>query len=144
MCGFGIDVSVASAEEMQNAIQNQIPTQEEADNYKLSFGKYKGKTLKEVYEEDENYIQWLLGNSNDERMQKLIELATGIEIPSVEESELRIKTLVEINDLVLDTDTDIEEIHNHFKVKSLNQLTIIQLQECKKILEKKLEKKESE
>ena len=32
MCGFGIDVSVASAEEVQNAINNQEVTQEEADN----------------------------------------------------------------------------------------------------------------
>ena len=144
MAGFGIDVSVASAEEVQNAIQNQEPTQEEADSYKLTFGKYKDQTLKEVYEEDEKYIQWLLNNSNDERMIKLIQMATGIEIPSEEESELRLKLLVEINDLINDTDTDVKEIHKHFNIKSINQLTTIQLEECKKILEKKLEKKESE
>ena len=48
MAGFGIDVSVASAEEVQNAINNQKVTQEEADKYTLTFGKYKGKTLKEI------------------------------------------------------------------------------------------------
>ena len=56
MAGFGIDVSVASAEEVQNAIANQEVTQEEADNYKFTFGKYKDKTLKEVYKEDSKYI----------------------------------------------------------------------------------------
>lgn len=144
MAGFGIDVSVASAEEVQNAIENQKITKEDAEKYIVNFGRNKGKTFKEIEESDPKWLDWLINNTQDENMIEMIRLATGREIPSFEESELRIKTLAEINDLVLDTDTDLEEIHNHFKVKSLNQLTIIQLEECKKILEKKLEKKESE
>ena len=89
-------------------------------------------------------IVMLIGNSNDERFIKIIQMATGIEIPSEEESNARLKMLIEINDLINDTETDAKEIHNHFNVKSLNQLTILQLDECKKILEKKLNKKESE
>ena len=139
MAGFGIDVSVASAEEVQNAINNQGITQEEADNYKLTFGKYKDKTLKEVYEEDEKYIQWLLDNTQDERMLKLIELATGIVIPSEEETQQRLELINNINHLVLDTDTDYEEMYKYFKVKSLNELTITQLKECEMILNKKKE-----
>ena len=50
MAGFGIDVSVASAEEVQNAINNQEVTKEEADSYVLTFGKHKDKTLKKVCE----------------------------------------------------------------------------------------------
>ena len=144
MAGFGIDVSVASAEEVANAIQNQEVTQEEADTYKLPFGKHKGKTLKEVYEEAPDYIQWMLNNSNDERMMKLIELATGQKLPTEEESRQRIETINQINNLILDTDTDYEELYKYFKVNSLNELTILQLEECKKILDKKLAKKESE
>lgn len=34
-------------------------TLEEAENYKLTFGKYNGKTLKEIFDKDINYIQWL-------------------------------------------------------------------------------------
>lgn len=142
VCGFGIDVAVASAEEVQNAIQNQEVTQEEADAYTLSFGKYKGKTLKEVYEEDQGYIEWMVGNSNDERMIKLIQLATGLEIPTEEESRQRMELMSEINSLVMDTDTDFDELYKYFKVKSLNELTITRLIECKTILEKKLKKKE--
>ena len=142
MCGFGIDVAVASAEEVQNAIQNQEVTQEEADSYILTFGKHKGKTLKEVYKEAPDYIEWMVGNSNDERMIKLIQMATGLEIPTEEESRQRIELMNEINDLVMDTDTDFEELYKYFKVKSLNQLTIAQLTECKTILEKKLKKGE--
>lgn len=142
MAGFGIDVSVASAEEVANAIQNQEVTQEEADGYTLTFGKYKGKTLKEVYEEDQGYIEWMVGNSNDERMIKLIQMATGMEIPTEEESRQRLELQNDINNLVLETDTDIDELKKYFKVKSLNELTIAKLSECKMILEKKLKKKE--
>lgn len=115
-------------------------TQEEADNYKLTFGKYKDKTLKEVYESDEKYIQWIIGNTQDNRMLELIKLATGIEIPSEEESKERLELMNKVNNLILDTDTDHKELYKHFKVKSLNELTIAQLKECEIILEKKLEK----
>ena len=144
ICGFGIDVSVASAEEVANAIQNQEVTQEEADSYTLTFGKHKGKTLKEVYKEAPDYIEWMVGNSNDERMIKLIQLATGIEIPTEEESKQRLTLINEINNLVLETDTDYDELYKYFKVKSLNELTIAKLSECKMILEKKLKREEKD
>ena len=75
---------------------------------------------------------------------KIIELATGRTIPSEEESKQRLSLINDINNLIIDTDTDYIDLYNHFKVKSLNQLTVLQLEECKKILEKKLSKKESE
>ena len=142
MAGFGIDVSVASAEEVQNAINNQEVTQEEADNYKFTFGKHKDKTLKEVYEEAPDYITWMINNTKDERMLKLIELATGIHIPSEEESKQRIELIDEIMKLELETDTDHEEIKKHFKIDGISELTLAQLIECKMILTKKLNKKE--
>ena len=140
MAGFGIDVSVASAEEIQNAMQNQNVTQAEADNYTMTFGKYKGKTLKEIYEETPQYIEWLIGNTQDERFLQLIQLATGIRIPSEEETQQRLELLNNINHLVVDTETDYEDMYKHFEVKSINELTILQLQECVKILEKKVKK----
>lgn len=140
MAGFGIDVSVASAEEVANAIQNQEVTQEEADNYIIEFGKkHKGKKLKEVFEEDRGYIEWLIENTKDERMLTLIKLATGINIPSEEESKQRLTLLNKINNLALDTDTDLKEIQKYFKVGSINELTVAQLEECVLILEKKKE-----
>ena len=138
MCGFGIDVSVASAEEVANAIQNQTVTQEEADSYKLPFGKHKGKTLKEVYEEAPDYIEWMLGNSNDERMIKLIQMATGIEIPTEEESKQRIALMNELNNLVEETECDYEALKKHYGVKSNNEMTIAQLQEAVNTLKKRV------
>ena len=137
MCGFGIDVSVASAEEVQNAINNQEPTQEDADNYKLTFGKHKGKTLKEIYEEDDQYIYWMLGNSNDERLIKMIELATGIKMPSPDEQEERLNAIYQIQELATEKDIDIEEIRTKFKVSSLDKMTTEQLHKCIEAMKKK-------
>ena len=139
MAGFGIDVSVASAEEVQNAIANQEVTQEEADSYTLTFGKHKGKTLKEVYKEAPDYIEWMLGNSNDERMIKLIQMATGIEIPTEEESKQRIALMNELNNLIEETDCDYEALKRHYKVKSNNEMTVAQLQEAVNTLKKRVE-----
>ena len=137
MAGFGIDVSVASAEEVQNAINNQVVTQEEADNYTLTFGKYKGKTIKEIYEENEQYIYWLLGNSNDERLHKIIELATGITTPSEEEQQERLKLISDVLLLSQEKDIDLEEVKTKFKVESLDKMTTEQLRKCIEAMNKK-------
>lgn len=134
MCGFGIDVSVASAEEVQNAINNQEPTKEEALEYTLDFGKHKGKKLTEVPKE---YIEWMLGNSNNERIKKLIELATGISIPDEDEKEARLDFINEIQQLSIEKDIDIEEIKDKFKVDSLTDMTTEQLIKCIKAMRKK-------
>ena len=134
MCGFGIDVSVASAEEVQNAIQNQEVTKEEADNYVLTFGKHKGKKLTEVPKE---YIEWMLGNSNDERMKKLIELATGISMPSEEEQEERLAYIETIQKLADEKNIDLEEVKEKFKVDSLTDMTIEQMKKCIVAMQKK-------
>lgn len=134
IAGFGIDVSVASAEEVQNAIQNQQVTQEEADNYKLTFGKFKGMTLKEVEKENPNYIEWLLGNSNDERMLKLIELALGRNIPDEEESKEILTKLTELNNLMLMANVDRDALYKHYNVKSNSQMNLEQLNDAIKTI----------
>jgi uncharacterized protein (DUF3820 family) len=134
MAGFGIDVSVASAEEVQNAIANQEPTQEEADNYTLTFGKHKGKKLNEL---PKDYIEWMLGNSNDERMKKLIALATGIVEPSPEEQKERIDMINNILKLCDEKNVDPEEVLEKFKVDSLSDMTTEQMKKCITALLKK-------
>lgn len=139
MAGFGIDVSVASAEEVQNAMANQEVTQEEADNYIMQYGKHKGKTLKEIYKGTPEYIEWMLDNTKDERMIKLIQMATGIDIPSEEESKQRLELMAKLSDLVDETQCDYEALLKHYKVKSNNQMTVSQLQEAINTLEKRLD-----
>ena len=137
MCGLGIDVSVASAEEVQNAINNQTITQEEAEAYTLTFGKYKDKTIKEVYKEDKQYLEWILGNKTDEKLIKIIELTTDLKIPSEEEQEARINMISEILKLCDDKGVDPEEVCNKFKVNTLTELTTEQMNKCIGALERK-------
>ena len=81
IAGFGIDTSVASAEEVQNAIANQEPSRKEQEEI--------------------------------------------------------MKLMNRMNELVLETNTDFEDIKNHYKVDSTSDMTLKQLQDCVKNLEEK-------
>ena len=43
----------------------KIETKEQAENYKLTFGRYKGKSLKEINQIDGKYMNWLYENGDD-------------------------------------------------------------------------------
>lgn len=137
MLGIGIDTSVASYEEVANAIQNQTITKEDAETYTLDFGKYKGKTIKEVFETDKQYLEWILGNRTDERLIKFIELETGLKIPNEEEQSQRIDLINNILQLSDEVNVDIEEICNKFGVNSLGEMTTEQMNKCITALKKK-------
>ena len=127
MCGLGIDTSVASAEEVQNAINNQDPTEEEAQEYTISFGKYKGKLLKDLINEDMNYVKWMLNNKSNDYFKKCYELLTGEKLPTEEEQDERIKMIQEINELERELNVSHDDVLERLNVDSLNQLTDIQL-----------------
>ena len=96
MAGFGIDTSVASAEEVQNAINNQatINTEEEAKALQITFGKYNGKTIGDIYEAgDTKYLEWLFDKSSDENIKKAVSILTGLVEMTPEESKQTIKQL---------------------------------------------------
>jgi hypothetical protein len=135
--GIGIDTSVASYEEVANAIANQEITKEEAKEYKLSFGRNQGKTIKEVQEEDPKYIEWILNNSNDERLLKVIELELGLKRPSQEEQIERLKLIANINDLCIEKEIDLEEVKEKFKVNELKEMTTEQMKKCVEAMLKK-------
>ena len=141
MAGFGIDVSVASAEEVANAIENQKITEQDAKEYEITFGKYKGRKLEEIIKEDNQYVQWMLNNSSNDLLRQSYELLTGEKLPTEAEQDERISLINKINELALETDTDFEEIHKHFQVQRLQQMTIKQMKECIKILEQKILRK---
>lgn len=126
IAGFGIDVSVASAEEVANAMNNQEPTKEEAEEYTLTFGKYKGLKLKEV---PSNYIEWLLGNSEDKRLHKLIELELGIVLPSEEEQVKKLQLLAQLNEKIINDELDRDEVLDDYGKAKTKDLTIQELEE---------------
>ncbi len=121
-------------DDAQSLSEKKEPTKEEADSYKLSFGKFKGKTLKEVEVEKPDYIDWLLGNAKDEYMIKLIELATGRKLPTEEEQKEKITLMIELNNLLTDTGVDREEFYKNYQVKTNGEMTIAQLKDAIKVL----------
>lgn len=127
MCGLGIDTSVASAEEVQNAINNQEPTEEEAEKLTITFGKYKGKLLKDLINEDMNYVKWMLNNKSNDYFKKCYELLTGEKLPTEEQQDERIKMIQQINELERELDVSHDDVLERLNVDSLNQLTDIQL-----------------
>lgn len=136
MCGIGIDKSIASAEEVINAVNNQEPTKEDAEKYVVTFGKYKGKLLTEVIQ-DSWYKNYLLSGDND-YIKKCIELLTGEKMPSEKEQQERLELLNDMNGLVEITNTDYEKLLSHYKVKSNTEMTTEQLKEAIEKLKEKL------
>ena len=47
----------------QEKLETMTPT--DAANMKVTFGKYKGKTLREIYKQEKTYITWLADNARD-------------------------------------------------------------------------------
>lgn len=134
IAGFGIDVSVASAEEVQNAINNQTISKEDAEEYKINFGKYSGKTIKEIYEEKPDYVEWLMNNTKDETIVKVIEIVTGLVKPSEEELDNRAWLLASIQTLEMQKNVDHSKALKHYKVESDKEMTIEQLEDYEKRL----------
>lgn len=123
-----------ATEDDDGASLTQEPTKEEADNYTMTFGKHKGKKLNELPKE---YLEWMLGNSTDSRMIKLIELATGIKMPSEEEQETRLTYIETIQKLADEKSIDLEEVKGKFKVDSLTDMSIEQMKKCIVAMQKK-------
>lgn len=138
MLGLGVDTSVASAEEVRNAINNQDPTLEDAEKWTFPFGKHKGKTYREVIETNSQYVKWYLSNKASEYDIKCYELLTGEKVLTEEESMEKITLMSKLSDLVFETDTDYAALLRHYEVESNNEMTIEQLKEAIKTLEGRL------
>ena len=119
-------------DDAQSLSTKKEPTQEEADNYKLTFGKFKGKTLKEVDQEKPDYIDWMLGNAKDEYMIKLISLATGRKILSEAEQKEKMEKMTELQKLLDELNIDREEFYDGYEVKSSKDFS---LEEIKQVIE---------
>lgn len=100
---------------------NRITTQKEAEEYKLTFGKYAGKTLYEIEDLQHDYIEWLVKNSKDENVLTCIDLLYGMKKSDFEVSENKLSLTSEIMQLVSETDVDLEDIKASYGLDNLNE-----------------------
>ncbi len=66
---FGLGLSLYQGEDLP-----MVVTKEDAEKLKISFGKYQGKTLKEIFKVDRNYFEWLRRNAKDDNVKVAIDL----------------------------------------------------------------------
>lgn len=113
------------------------PTKEDAEQYKLGFGKHKGLTIKEL---PDDYIDWILSNSKDTYLLKCVELITGKKQLSEEEYKELADLTIEMQKLMKkleekDGQWDRQDLYDYYNT---NSLTIEQTKEAITILKKKL------
>lgn len=64
LMAFGLATEDDDAQSLTKP-NEEIKTLEEAENYTITFGKYNGKTLKEIWNDDISYIDWLDKKGDD-------------------------------------------------------------------------------
>ena len=117
----------------QDLTISTINTKEDALKMTINFGKYKGKTLNDI-QDDESYLEWLYNNSKDENMVKAVSLITGWETKTDDQMKEAVKLLTTIKDLMSAKNIFSEELIKTFGKKS-NEMTNEELKEVIKWLE---------
>lgn len=116
-------------------------TKEDAEKYEVTFGKHKGKSLKQLMEEDKGYLDWLLNNTKDEYVRKCIETLTGKTKATDEENDDRAWTLASIQKLEIEQNIDHAKALEHYNVTSDAEMTIEQLKDYEKRLKERTKAK---
>lgn len=124
-------------DDAQSLSEPKEVTKEEAEKYKLGFGKHKGKSVKELPEE---YIEWLLSNSKDEYLLKVIELETGKKPLTEEEQEELNQLQIELLKLMTELETKDEKWSRQdlYDYYDTTNLTKEQMKEAIAIVKKKI------
>lgn len=125
----------------QDLTVSTINTKEEALKLEITFGKYKGKKLEDILD-DESYLEWLFQKGND-IFKKAVSLIMGWKIKSEEELEEQCNLLVEFNYLINKTNTNKEDLYKHYGVENNTQMTNEQFEDAISIMKKKLKKEEN-
>lgn len=75
LMAFGLATEDDDAQSLSR-LKVEIKTKEQAEQYKITFGKYSGKTLKEIVETQKDYANWLYTNG-DETIKSCLNLMKG-------------------------------------------------------------------
>lgn len=135
LMAFGL----ATEDDDAQALNKEVEiTKEDAEKYTFTFGKYKGKSLKDICESDAGYISWLVNNEKtDPRMIKMIELITGEVKPTEEEQQERLDLLVKFEKLIIATETNREKLYEYYGVENNAQMTNEQFKDAIAVMENK-------
>lgn len=132
---FGLGIYIYAGEDLPEGYEISV---EEAEKVVLTFGKYKGMTLKDVKEKDEKYLYWIMDTENAK--ESLKNACSKLVKPISQED---IDLLAEFENLILQTETDREKLYANYGVKSDAEMTQEQLKDAINILKKKLAKIEA-
>ena len=136
---FGLGIYIYAGEDYPEGYEI---SKEEAEQKVITFGKYKGKTLKQIIEEEknENYLYWLI---DSDMANEGLKMACSVLVKPITQEDLnkevnRNELLMKFQDLVDKTNTDFDKILKNYQVDEEKDLTIENLQDEIKIMEKKL------
>ena len=127
-------------DDAQSLTSNLIKTKEDAEKMVVNFGKYNGKTLKEIKETNENYLEFILGY---EKASESLKNACSMLVEQHEDISLELIKLKEKAErLIIEKNVDREEIINAYKkvnpnIKELSDLSKAQFEQIIERLEKK-------
>lgn len=101
------------------------PTIEEAKEYTLTFGKYKGQKLGEV---TKSYLEWLRENSKDTYIKKCVDILNPL--PNEEEQKEILNLITELNRLLDETEINRDNFYKYYKVTTNGDMTKEQLEDA--------------
>lgn len=135
LMAFGLATEDDDANSLNKPAEPSINTKEDALKMTINFGKYNGKTLNDI-QDDESYLEWLFYNSKDENMVKAVSLITGWEIKTDEQLKATTQLLVTIKKLMSEKNMLPNELSEKYGKKS-NEMTDEELKEVINWLEQK-------
>ena len=127
-------------DDAQSLTSNLIKTKEDAEKMVVNFGKYNGKTLKEIKETNESYLEFILGY---DKASESLKNACSMLVEQHEDINLELIKLKEKAErLIIEKNVDREEIINAYKkvnpnIKELSYLSKAQFEQIIERLEKK-------
>ena len=136
LMAFGL----ATDDDAQSLTSNLIKTKEDAEKMVVNFGKYNGKTLKEIKETNESYLEFILGY---EKASESLKNACSMLVEQHKDISLELIKLKEKAErLIIEKNVDREEIINAYKkvnpnIKELSDLSKAQFEQIIERLEKK-------
>jgi hypothetical protein len=116
-------------------------TFEDVSKQKMGFGKHKGKTLLDIFENHPDYVSWFLENGTDEKIKNSFEVIDRHMHAEMDFEKLVDETkIATIRGLLAKTDSSESEFLKFYKLERLEDMTIDTFTRAMKALEKKLEK----